>query len=309
MDPRVAWLPCASEAAPDLLGQAVRAVACLTPAQVLVPDVPGWGEPVRATARTPVRLHPSFRRHQHAVCEVCLALGGTAGMTLHQESYLLPAPCLLVLPPGVAHGEGRAGSQPYDLLWFGFAPDLAITAGISSFRLETGWTLRGRRRLAGPAAARLWRRMHDANERPPLTPGDWPSVQNELLEALVALQREALAPSRAPRVSDARRQVVADVQHYLRSHLAQPLSLPDIAHLVRLSPNYVNTLFRRRTGSTVHAWLTRQRLAAARKLLRGGALPIREVAAAVGFADPLYFSKAYRRAFGHPPSAARRPGR
>jgi AraC-like DNA-binding protein len=75
--------------------------------------------------------------------------------------------------------------------------------------------------------------------------------------------------------------------------------------VVALSPNHFRLLYRRQTGETVQETLARLRLRRARYLVVETALSIKEIAAACGFSDPLYFSSHYRRFWGVPPSANR----
>jgi AraC-like DNA-binding protein len=66
---------------------------------------------------------------------------------------------------------------------------------------------------------------------------------------------------------------------------------------------------RRRTGRTVGQWITERRMAEARRLLDGTDLTVAAVGARVGFRDPGYFVRTFRRAHGTAPQAWRRAGR
>jgi len=82
-----------------------------------------------------------------------------------------------------------------------------------------------------------------------------------------------------------------------------------------ISPRGFGTRGRRRSclyrafqsefGCSPGDYLTRYRIQRARELLRHSALPIGAVAASVGFQDPLYYSRAFRRETGESPSAWR----
>jgi transcriptional regulator GlxA family with amidase domain len=52
-------------------------------------------------------------------------------------------------------------------------------------------------------------------------------------------------------------------------------------------------------------FVLRERLRRAARLLASHALPVKEVSALCGFADPNYFAKAFRRLFGTSPTAFR----
>ena len=79
------------------------------------------------------------------------------------------------------------------------------------------------------------------------------------------------------------------------------LTLGDIAAHVHLNPQYFSVLFKRETGHSVVDHLTHLRLEQAKGLLRDTVLPINQVAAQVGFDDPDYFSRQFRKYNGMNP--------
>jgi transcriptional regulator GlxA family with amidase domain len=78
-------------------------------------------------------------------------------------------------------------------------------------------------------------------------------------------------------------------QHYRRSDAQQCL----YKEVINLSPNHFRLLFSRQAGVSVSTHLLRLRMQEAMNLLRTSSLSIKEIAAAVGFKDPLYFSKRF----------------
>jgi len=95
--------------------------------------------------------------------------------------------------------------------------------------------------------------------------------------------------------------------HYIDAHV----------HEADLTPaciaNHFNTSLRRlyrltaASGCSPAALIWRRRLEQARKMLASGRVqrPIIEVALCCGFKDGAHFSRAYRKAYGHPPKLAR----
>jgi AraC family transcriptional regulator of arabinose operon len=125
-------------------------------------------------------------------------------------------------------------------------------------------------------------------------------AMNALEEALIWTFR---AGGREPRAGgDARVQRAAD---YLASHPDQPFHLEKLAAHCGLSPSRLSHLFRAVMGATPQRFAETLRMDIARQLLAQTNLSVGEVAQEVGFADALYFSRRFRRAFGRPPSAAR----
>lgn len=83
----------------------------------------------------------------------------------------------------------------------------------------------------------------------------------------------------------------------------------DVAAHVGVSLRYLNRIFADRSGASVGACLLRQRMKIARDMLRHGTMSIKSVAYEVGFADPLYFSRMFRRETGMSPREFSRMGR
>lgn len=95
-------------------------------------------------------------------------------------------------------------------------------------------------------------------------------------------------------------------QALIRDGVARPgaeLTLPEIARACATSPNQLNRILKQATGSTFLQIVLRQRLDHAADLLRSGKANCTEAAFAAGFNDSNYFSRAFRKVFGHAPSA------
>lgn len=110
-------------------------------------------------------------------------------------------------------------------------------------------------------------------------------------------------------VGDLRRSnetLLADVFDVIERRFGEPLSLRDVARSVGVTPGYLTTLVRRRTGRTVMDWITERRMVQARRLLTGTDLPVGEIAHRVGLPDPGYFSRVFRRDNGTTPRDWRR---
>lgn len=119
--------------------------------------------------------------------------------------------------------------------------------------------------------------------------------------------RTASAPQKAgiaERLST-RSSAVVDAVAAMEDHIADPLSLDQLAGFTNITPRQLNRLFRRDLGQSVMACYRDLRLDAARRLLAGSVLNVTETALATGFASSAHLSKEYSKRFGHPPSAER----
>jgi len=72
--------------------------------------------------------------------------------------------------------------------------------------------------------------------------------------------------------------------------------------MVHCTPNYLNGIFRKITGEPIHRFILKRRLESARKQLSEPNSSIKEIAYKLGFQDPLYFSRLFKKYFGVSPS-------
>jgi transcriptional regulator GlxA family with amidase domain len=109
----------------------------------------------------------------------------------------------------------------------------------------------------------------------------------------------------SPAEADRPHAAVASAISYIESHLADPLTVPDVARAAGISHNHLTRLFRAETGDTVVAHIRRRRLERARHLLRESTLSIPAIAASVGIGDLQAFNKACRSGLGASPRGIR----
>ena len=102
------------------------------------------------------------------------------------------------------------------------------------------------------------------------------------------------------------RRCVTEALALLQTHYFDPhMSVASVAAKVGLSESHLSSLFRRTTGRTIHQMLIEIRMRRASELLTRTNHSIKEIAALTGWSNQLYFSAAYRRFYGVPPSEAR----
>jgi AraC-like DNA-binding protein len=94
---------------------------------------------------------------------------------------------------------------------------------------------------------------------------------------------------------------IAGVMSYIRTHLAEPLTVADLAEQVNLSPSAFARMFREVTGTSPYRCVKEMRLDKARNLLIEDGLAVANVAAAVGYASTSHFIKEFRARFGTTP--------
>ncbi|MCY1313041.1 HTH-type transcriptional regulator CdhR [compost metagenome] len=95
------------------------------------------------------------------------------------------------------------------------------------------------------------------------------------------------------------------LRDFIDGHLAEPLSLGQLAGLCALSEYHFARMFHLSFGVPPHRYLLNRRLARAQELLRQSHLPFGEIALACGFASASHFSNRFRQAFSATPGQYR----
>jgi transcriptional regulator GlxA family with amidase domain len=102
---------------------------------------------------------------------------------------------------------------------------------------------------------------------------------------------------------------IQTVLGYAREHLAQPLSVEQLAQVANLSPRQFSRAFRAETGQSPAKAIENLRLEAARQMLERGRLTLDQIALETGFTDRRRMRETFLRAFGQPPQVIRRNAR
>jgi AraC family transcriptional regulator, transcriptional activator FtrA len=110
----------------------------------------------------------------------------------------------------------------------------------------------------------------------------------------------------APIVSIADADLFAETFTWLEEHLAEPITIEDLAQRAAMSPRTFARRFRATTGATPYQWLLRQRIALAQRLLETGTTSIDLVASASGLGSATNLRKHFQRALCTSPQSYRR---
>src|SRR5271165_3120193 len=95
------------------------------------------------------------------------------------------------------------------------------------------------------------------------------------------------------------------VLEHVREHVADALSVGELAQVVGMSQYYFSKLFKVSTGTTPHQYVMRQRVEHAQEMLREDRIPLAEVATHVGFETQSHFTSVFRHIVGVTPKRYR----
>jgi AraC-like DNA-binding protein len=198
----------------------------------------------------------------------------------------------VVIPPGVPHSYGAAASRPWTIWWL---------------------------HLGGADVGELVGATLADSDRPVIHVGDVYQAVSLVDDVLGRMERDDSVRSRQAAAGSAwhllallaadqtgapagRSDAIEQARQYLRENVGARTSVAELAALARLSPSHFAALFRRATGTGVLQYQTRLRMSRARELLDTTDRSIAEIARALGYADPFYFSRQFRSVHGTSPS-------
>ena len=135
----------------------------------------------------------------------------------------------------------------------------------------------------------------------------WQQSAKAMITTLVVRLSRILIPGqeKKQRAYHAKFGIAADAMKYLFEHFSESISIEDLSRALGFNKYYLCHVFREITGETIIGYLNVLRCNHARNLLSSGHRTVSEAAEESGFCSFSYFSKTYRRLFGHSPSEDR----
>ncbi len=224
------------------------------------------------------------------------------------ERYRLQKGDMIMIPPGVSHRPllPEQLTEPYrrDVLWVN--ADLIdqmelLVPQESRFNAQESRLLR----TAGTRwefIGELFR--HGVREFEGREPGWEEIVLGNTIQLLVYLRRAIQDRSAAPLKAE-KPELLDQALAYIEAHLAEKITLSDIAKHFWVSQSTITQTFRNKLGVSFYRSVTQRRLIAAKTLIIEG-VPLESVGRKVGFADYSSFYRAFKQEFGISPRQFRK---
>ena len=103
-----------------------------------------------------------------------------------------------------------------------------------------------------------------------------------------------------------RHQGVQDVISYMKDHVAEHLTLQELAAYANLSVSRFSQLFKEQTGHSPVDFYIHLKIQRAGQLLTSTSLKIQDIATLCGWENPYYFSRSFSKLTGHSPRQYRK---
>ncbi|MCD4825241.1 MAG: AraC family transcriptional regulator [Phycisphaerae bacterium] len=126
-----------------------------------------------------------------------------------------------------------------------------------------------------------------------------------LLSALMVLLRDVLAETGDAQAADSKSRkskLLNDAKQYIENNFNRNISLDEIADALDVSSYYLSHVFSEGNDFPLFEYLLDVRMKQAGELLKQGKFNVAQVAYAVGYENPNYFSRTFKKYFGDTPS-------
>ncbi|TKT80205.1 helix-turn-helix domain-containing protein [Aquamicrobium sp. LC103] len=263
----------------------------------------------------PVRTHPhnwEIARHRHDLFFQIFHLDvGHGEIVLEHGRESFVAPVVLFIPPGAVHGfnysrdvDGLVVTALGDRLASIAAADRQIARFAEAIRIVGLPPESKDARLASESI----RRLH--GELASRATGRIVLLEALMATALVSLVRvgEAALPEDEP-VEPRDIQRIETLLTLIAAHFREHRPVGFYADRLGISATHLNRTARSETGFSVQQLIARHMLDRARRELIFTPTPVQAIALSLGFADPAYFNRFFRKETGLTPGAFRRAER
>ncbi|MHA6484975.1 helix-turn-helix transcriptional regulator [Paenibacillus sp. strain BS8-2] len=245
---------------------------------------------------------PPIALHEHDFCEVLLFLSGDVTYQIAGRSHRLEPGDIVVIGQGTLHQPIFHSDQTYEriVLWL----QVSYAAQLSTHMTDLTHCFDG-----GAV-------LHPADEK-------FNQIQSLCIELLSTINRdsygvdlklqltvamlllnvnEAYIDCGIPTERHVEKGKYGELIQYIHEHLFEELTTDLLAARFYLSKYHLSREFKKTYGITIHRYITKARLVAAKRLIMDGR-PIAEAGRACGFNDYTSFLAAFKKEYGITPKS------
>ena len=248
---------------------------------------------------------PKVDYHYHEFCKIVFLLSGSGSYVVDGQRYLLQSGDVILISSRCVHRPELDTGTPYERIILYISPEYLLRQSapdcelLDCFSGQQGHVLRlkesQRQRLFALASV-LERELSGSRY------GRSVLSSAALLRLLVEIgQNQQRTDVQYPSPPVPKSDRVLQLQRYIEGHLSEDLDIDTLAEQLYISKYHLMRQFRRETGTSIHAYLSQQRLLHARKLIDGG-MRATEACYRSGFRSYSSFTRAYAKHLGTTPT-------
>lgn len=241
-----------------------------------------------------------FRERKHGADQHILiyCIKGRGSVRIRDAEYSIEAGEFIMIPEKTPHVYEADDTDPWTIHWIHFKGSVSKSI-ISNYEKQTG-TYKGAIR-ASEKIVSLFDEMYHQLER-------GYSIDNLAYTNMcfwhfmtLFLFNHKIHASSPLTIKDPSDQAI----DYMSKHIGEVLTLEEVAKQVNFSSSHFSALFKKKTGHAPMEYFNHLKIQKACQYLLFTSLRIREVAQAIGFEDPYYFSRLFSKVMGVSPALYR----
>ncbi|CVK20031.1 AraC family transcriptional regulator [Sporomusa sphaeroides] len=220
-------------------------------------------------------------------------LRGRARMFFDGVPYTMEPGKIFHGGPNISMDKEVVGSAEWNYMVIHYQVDNSakneFPQAFSHYQIDTGYS---------PRIHDLLQRLYDVCT----TPGNLSALQAHSLFLSILDESLTCAGSRH---SEPGRELVEQAVEYIKQHYMEPLTVAKLARKYGLNSKQFAYLFQKHIGMAPLEYLIEHRVRRAREMLYTTACSVTDISACVGYSDPYYFSKLFKKRTGFSPSTLR----
>ena len=251
------------------------------------------------------RVHDwEIRAHRHAdLCQLLYVHKGRAQVEVEGQLHVLEQSAIQVIPPLCVHGFQFSPNVE------GFVLTLAAPL-VAQLQARLGGSISALQRVASYPAGKD---RHYLNNLFSVLQSEYVGAQparDMLLQSLISVllvwvTRQVMVRHESRQLPQRGRKYLSQFNQRVETLFREQPSVEQLAHQVGISVAHLNSICRELAGRSALQIIHQRQLLEAKRQLIYTPMTISEVADSLGFADPAYFARFFRRLTGTSPSAFR----
>ena len=128
----------------------------------------------------------------------------------------------------------------------------------------------------------------------------------DVLETIHSTQLTLASMVHNSHSSDSFNPIISKTKDYIFRNIHSKITVSEIAHWLKLNPDYLSDLFKRNEGITITDYVMEQKMALCCNMLKFSDYSIQQISAYFGFCSQSHFTKQFKHVIGTTPGAYRK---